>query len=90
MHVLYQSTHYITSSASATINDDNMATVTISSLQCEETYSITAGGIITTGGMMGQTLDGPRFHTEIVPTASCTIMLTTTLFGKNVTIVLVL
>ena len=60
-----------------------MATVTISSLQCEETYSITAGGIITTEGMMGRTLDGPRFHTEIVPTASCMIILTTTLFGKN-------
>jgi len=42
----------MTSSASAIINDNNMATVTVSSLPCEETYSITAGAIVTTEGMM--------------------------------------
>jgi len=60
-----------------------MATVIVTSLQCDETYDITAGGIFSTE-LMGQTLDGPRFHTEIVPTASCTIIPTTTLPSKEV------
>jgi len=58
--------------------------VTVSSLQCEEIYSITAGGIIATEGIMGQTLDGPRFHTETVTIGACAIIVTTTLPGKEV------
>ncbi|XP_065912117.1 uncharacterized protein [Dysidea avara] len=57
--------------ASATIVDD-MATVTISSLQCEGTYSITAGGIVD------QTLDGPRFHIETITAAECVMIPTAT------------
>jgi len=60
-----------------------MATVIVTSLQCDETYDITAGGIFSTE-MIGQTLDGPRFHTETVPTVSCTMISTTTLPSKEV------
>jgi len=64
-----------------------MATVTVSSLQCDETYDmtydITAGGIFSTE-VMGQTLDGPRFHTETVSSTSCTMISTTTLPSKEV------
>ena len=49
-----------------------MATVTISSLQCEGTYSITAGGIVD------QTLDGPRFHIETITAAECVMIPTAT------------
>ena len=55
-----------------------MATVTVSSLQCEGTYSITAGGI------MDRTLVGPRFHTETVTAGACPVIPTTTSTGKEV------
>ena len=68
---------YIITSASAIIVDD-MARVTVTGLVCEETYSIVAGGIITNGVMMDQTLDGPRFHTEIILASACPVVITTT------------
>ncbi|XP_065889741.1 uncharacterized protein [Dysidea avara] len=55
---------------SATIMDD-MATVTISSLKCEGTYSITAGGTFD------HTLEGSRFHRETVTTGECPEMSST-------------
>ena len=64
-------------SGSATIIDD-VATVTVSSLQCEGTYSITAGGIID------QTLDGPRFHTETIIAGACPVILSTTSLRKKI------
>ena len=73
----------IISTASATINDDNMATVTVSGLRCAETYAITAGGIITTDGMVGQTLDGPRFNTEIIVASVCPTIQTTTMLSSK-------
>ena len=61
---------------SATIIDD-VATVTVSSLQCEGTYSITAGGILN------QTLDGPRLHTETIIAGACPVMPSTTSLCKK-------
>ena len=55
---------------SATIMDD-MATVIISSLKCEGTYSITAGGTFD------HTLEGSRFHRETVTTGECPEMSST-------------
>jgi len=55
-----------------------MATVTISSLQCEQTYSIIAGGIITVDVTMDRTLDGPRFHSGIITAAACPVTAFTT------------
>jgi len=60
-----------------------MATVTVTSLQCDETYAITAGGIFSIE-VMGQTLDGPRFHTETVPTVPCPMIPTATSYSKEV------
>ena len=68
---------YIITSASAIITDD-MATVTVTGLVCEKTYSIVAGGIITNDVMMDQMLDGPRFHTEIILASACPLVITTT------------
>jgi len=69
------------SSASAIIVDD-MATVTVNSLLCEQTYSIVAGGVITDNVMMDQILDGPKFQTEIFNASSCPT--TSALNGKVV------
>ncbi|XP_065894750.1 mucin-22-like isoform X2 [Dysidea avara] len=66
-----------TLSASATIMD-GMATVTVTGLVCEETYSIVAGGIITNDVMMVRTLDGPRFHMETITVAACPVVISTT------------
>ena len=57
---------------------DDVATVTVSSLQCEGTYSITAGGIIDS------TLDGPRFHTETVIAGACPVIPSTTSLCKKI------
>ena len=51
-------------SGSATITS-NMATVTVRNLQCQQTYTITAGGILN--GM----LVGPQFRQETVTAGSC-------------------
>ena len=77
--------YIITSSASAAIMND-MATVTVTGLVCEETYSIVAGGIITNGVMVDQTLDGPRFHMETILASACPVVITTTMMtiGKRV------
>jgi len=64
-------------SASASIIDD-VAIVTVGSLQCEGTYSITAGGIIDS------TLDGPRFHTETVIAGACPVIPSTTSLCKKI------
>ena len=69
--------------ASATISDD-MATVTITGLACEQTFSIVAGAIITNNGTMEQTLCGPRFQTGTVSATACpTIPSTSTIAGKK-------
>ncbi|XP_065897929.1 adhesion G protein-coupled receptor L3-like isoform X2 [Dysidea avara] len=65
-----------TVSASATIMD-GMATVTVTGLVCEETYSIVAGGIITNDVMMDRTLDGPRVYTGTILAAACPAVVTT-------------
>ena len=59
-----------------------MATVTVGGLTCEETYSIVAGGLFTDG--IDQTLDGPRFHSEIITASTCPLNQTMTTFGKRV------
>ena len=77
--------YIITSSDSAAIMD-NMATVTVNGLVCEQIYSIVAGGIITNDVMMDRTLDGPRFHTETITASACPVVITTTTMttGKRV------
>ena len=62
---------------------NHMATVTVTGLVCEETYSIIAGGIITNDVMIDRTLDGPRFHTETILASACPVVITTTT-GKRV------
>ena len=75
---------YFSSVGVALVNDDdNAATVTVNGLQCQGTYSITAGGILTTDGVMDQTLEGPRIHLETIIASPCLAMSsTTTLTGK--------
>jgi len=45
--------------------------VTVSSLACEQTYSIVVGAIITNIGTMEQTLSGPRLQAGIFTASSC-------------------
>ena len=69
---------------SATIEDDNMATVTVSNLACEQTYTVTAGGIVI-GGMDERELIGPQFRQPAIVTAGpcpTTIMTTTESMSK--------
>ncbi|XP_065897957.1 uncharacterized protein [Dysidea avara] len=72
-----------TVSASAIIMN-HMATVTVTGLVCEETYSIIAGGIITNDVMIDRTLDGPRFHTETILASACPVVITTTTAAPTV------
>ena len=54
--------------------ENEMATVTISQLVCEQMYTITAGGIIMNPGYE---LIGPRFYAETVSAPACPIPSTT-------------
>lgn len=45
--------------------------MTVSSLACEQTYSIVVGAIITNIGTMEQTLSGPRLQAGIFTASSC-------------------
>lgn len=73
MHIIF--------AASASIDENDMATVTVSSLICGETYSILAGGIFT-----DQMLDGPRFHMETVTASACPVIQTTVISSKRSTL----
>ena len=50
---------------------NHTATVTVSGLRCEGTYSIKAGGT------MNQTSIGPRLHKETVTAGDCPVIATT-------------
>lgn len=68
--------------ASAFIDDNQMATVTVNGVLCEKTYSIVAGGIFIDG-----TLDGPRFHADLtITTSACPVypVYPTTTFSEGV------
>ncbi|XP_065912153.1 uncharacterized protein [Dysidea avara] len=67
-----------TVSASATLNNNDMATANLNGLVCEEMYSIIAGGVITNVAMMDQTLVGPRFHMETITAPACPVGIQTT------------
>ena len=54
-----------TLSGSATIIN-NMATVTVMNLQCQQTYTITAGGILSNGMLVG-----PQFSGGVITAGSC-------------------
>ena len=54
-----------TLSGSATIIG-HMATVTFMNLQCQQTYTITAGGILRNGMLIG-----PQFRRETITVGSC-------------------
>ena len=43
-----------------------MATVTVRNLQCQQTYTITAGGILSNGMLVG-----PQFRRETITAGSC-------------------
>ena len=54
-----------TLSGSAAITS-NMATVTVRNLQCQQTYTITAGGILSNNMLVG-----PQFRGGIITAGSC-------------------
>ena len=54
---------------------DNMATVTVMNLQCQQTYNITAGGILSNGMLVG-----PQFRRETITAGSCSTTPTPTSF----------
>ena len=63
-----------TLSGSTTITS-NMATVTVSNLQCQQTYTITAGGILSNNMLVG-----PQFRRETITAGSCSTTPTPTSF----------
>ena len=84
VHPIFTMFTLIIYSASATISD-NMATVTITGLACEQTFSIVAGAIITSNVTMETMLDGPRFQGNPYIASSCSMTPTpTTSIGKRV------
>ena len=74
----YLCVYIFISSASATLNNNDMATANLNGLVCEEMYSIIAGGVITNVAMMDQTLVGPRFHMETITAPACPVGIQTT------------
>jgi len=74
--------------ASATISD-RMATVTITGLACEQTFSIVAGAIITNNVTMEQMLCGPRLQIGNLASTVCqTILSASAITGKKLLVLL--